>query len=139
MTEFDYGPIDFYLIGFDGDRPGPEVLEAIDDLVAEGIVNLLDLVFVSRDSAGELSVMELSDTSDADGMPALTIPGLAGDEDIEALAAGVPPAASAAVLVVELLWAKRFAARLFDAGGFVVARQGIPAPLVNAYLTVHAD
>jgi hypothetical protein len=139
MTEFDYGPIDFYLIGFDGDRPGPEVLQAIDDLVAEGIVNLLDLVFVSRDSAGQLSVMELSDTSDDDGVPALTLPGLAGDEDIDALAAGVPPGASAAVLVVELLWAKRFAARLFDAGGFVVARQGVPAPLVNAYLAVHAD
>ena len=139
MTEFDYGPIDFYLIGFDGDRPGPEVLEAIDDLVAEGIVNLLDLVFVSRDSAGELAVMELSDASDADGAPALTIPGLAGDEDIAALAAAVPPGASAAVLVVELLWAKRFAAQLFDAGGFVVSREGIPAPLVNAYLAAHAD
>ena len=139
MTEFDYGPIDFYLIGFSGHRPGPAVLEAIDDLVAEGIVNLLDLVFVSRAPDGELTVMELSDTTDADGVPALALPGLAGQEDIDAMAARVPPGASAAVLVVELLWAKRFAARLFDAGGFVVARDGVPAPLVNAYLSVHAD
>ncbi|WP_396656146.1 DUF6325 family protein [Microbacterium sp.] len=138
MTEFDYGPIDFYLIGFDGDHPGPEVLEAIDDLVAEGIVNLLDLVFVARDRAGSLSVMEVSNSADADGVSALTLPGLASDDDIDALAAAVPPGASAAVLVVELLWAKRFAARLFDAGGFVAARQGVPAPLVNAYLDVHA-
>ena len=50
MTTFDYGPIEFYAIGFDGDRPGPGVLKAIDDLVVSGTVNVLDLVFVTRGS-----------------------------------------------------------------------------------------
>jgi hypothetical protein len=135
MTTFDYGPIDFYAIGFTGDRPGPGVLQAIDDLVTAGTVNLLDLVFARRDLDGELEVLELSDTLDDGDVPSLDLAGLAHEEDIEVLAASVPPGASAAILVVELLWAKAFAAALFDAGGFVVGRQGIPAPLVNAYLT----
>ncbi|MEJ1154783.1 MULTISPECIES: DUF6325 family protein [Microbacterium] len=139
MTTFDYGPIEFYTIGFDGDRPGPAVLQAIDDLVASGTVNLLDLIFATRDANGDLTIAEITDTTDDAGVPALDLAGLASEEDIEALADAVPAGASAAILVVELLWAKSFAATLYDAGGFVVSRQGIPAPLVNAYLSEHLD
>ncbi|MFB8146364.1 DUF6325 family protein [Microbacterium sp. NPDC056003] len=139
MTTFDYGPIEFYAIGFDGDKPGPGILQAIDDLVASGTINVLDLVFATRSPEGELTVMELSDTTDDGGAPALDLAGLAGMEDIEALAEQVPPGTSAAILVVELLWAKAFAAALYDAGGAVIAREGIPAPVVNAFLAENAD
>ena len=139
MTTFDYGPIEFYAIGFDGDKPGPGVLQAIDDLVAAGTINVLDLVYATRSPEGELTVMELSDTTDDGGAPALDLAGLAGMEDIEALAEQVPPGTSAAILVVELLWAKAFAAALYDAGGAVIAREGIPAPVVNAFLAENAD
>ena len=139
MTTFDYGPIEFYAIGFEGARPGGAVLEAIDDLVASGTVNLLDLVFATKSADGELTIVELSDTTDDDGVPALSLAGLAGEEDIAELADGIAPGTSAAILVVELLWAKKFAGALFDAGGVVIARQGIPAPIVNAFLSEHAD
>jgi hypothetical protein len=137
MTTFDYGPIEFYAIGFEGERPGPGVLQAIDDLVTSGTVNLLDLVFATKSEDGELTVLELSDTIDDEGVPSLDLAGLASEEDIADLTEGIAPGTSAAILVVELLWAKSFAAALFDAGGMVVARQGIPAPLVNAYLSEH--
>ena len=83
--------------------------------------------------------MELSDTTDDAGVPALDLAGLASEEDIADLAVDVAPGTSAAILVVELLWAKAFAGALFDAGGAVLARQTIPAPLVNAYLSEYAD
>ncbi|MFD4958176.1 DUF6325 family protein [Microbacterium sp. NPDC058389] len=138
MTDFDYGPIEFYAIGFEGDRPGPGVLQAIDDLVAEGTVNVLDLVFVRRSPEGELEILELSDTIESD-VPALDLEGLAGEEDILALAEGLGPGTSAAILVIELLWAKSFASALYDAGGAVIAREGVPAPIVNAFLSENAD
>ncbi|HKP06033.1 MAG TPA: DUF6325 family protein [Microbacterium sp.] len=138
MTTFDYGPIEFYAIGFEGDRPGPAVLQAIDDLVAAGTVNVLDLVFARRSPEGEIEVLELSDTID-DGAPALDLAGLAGQDDILYLAENLEPGSSAAILVVELLWAKSFAAALYDAGGAVIAREGIPAPIVNAFLAENAD
>jgi hypothetical protein len=138
MTTFEYGPIEFYAIAFDGDRPGPAVLEAIDDVVAAGAVNVLDLVFAARDTEGRLAIAELSDTVD-DGIEAtLGLGGLAGMEDIELLTDQLPPGTSAAILVVELLWAKSFAAALYDAGGAVIARHGVPAPIVNAFLAEHA-
>lgn len=138
MTTFDYGPIEFYAIGFEGDRPGPAVLQAIDDLVASGTVNVLDLVFARRSPDGEIEVLELSDTID-DGAPALDLAGLAGQDDILYLAENLEPGSSAAILVIELLWAKSFAAALYDAGGAVIAREGIPAPIVNAFLAENAD
>ncbi|MDR7183982.1 MULTISPECIES: DUF6325 family protein [Microbacterium] len=138
MTTFDYGPIEFYAIGFEGDRPGPAVLQAIDDLVASGTVNVLDLVFARRSPEGEIEVLELSDTVD-DGAPALDLAGLAGQDDILYLAENLEPGSSAAILVIELLWAKSFAAALYDAGGAVIAREGIPAPIVNAFLAENAD
>ena len=137
MTTFDYGPIEFYAIAFEGDRPGPAVLKAVDDLVASGTVNVLDLVFARRSPEGELEVIELSDTID-DGAPSLDLAGLAGEE-IQVLAENLEPGKSAAILVVELLWAKSFAAALYDAGGAVIAREGIPAPIVNAFLAENAD
>lgn len=139
MTTFDYGPIEFYAIGFDGDRPGPAVLRAVDDLVASGTVNVLDLVFVRRSPEGEIEVVELSDTIDDGGVPALDLAGLAGEEDILYLAERLEPGSSAAILVVELLWAKQFAAALYDAGGAVIGRESIPAPIVNAFLSENAD
>jgi len=138
MTTFDYGPIEFYAIGFEGDRPGPAVLQAIDDLVAAGTVNVLDLVFARRSPEGELEVLELSDTID-DGAPALDLAGLAGEDDILFLADSLEPGSSAAILVVELLWAKSFASALYNAGGAVIARESIPAPIVNAFLAENAD
>ncbi|MGK3951740.1 DUF6325 family protein [Microbacterium sp. I2] len=139
MTTFDYGPIEFYAVAFEGDRPGPAVLKAVDDLVAAGTVNLLDLVFARRSPEGELEILELSDTIDDGGVPALDMAGLAGEDDIAELAAGLEPGTSAAILVVELLWAKAFASALYDAGGAVIAREGVPAPIVNAFLAEHAD
>jgi hypothetical protein len=138
VTVFEYGPIEFYAIAFDGDRPGPAVLEAIDDIVAAGVVNVLDLVFAARDASGELSLVELSDTIDDGIGSTLGLGGIAGVEDVELLTEQLPPGTSAAILVVELVWAKAFAAALYDAGGAVIAREGVPAPIVNAFLAEHA-
>ncbi|MEZ5188706.1 MAG: DUF6325 family protein [Microbacterium sp.] len=134
MTTFDYGPVEFYAIGFDGDHPGPGVLKAIDDLVKSGTVNLLDLVFVRRSEDGELDIIEFADTPDSD-MLALELDGLAGEEDVTDLAADLPPGSPAAILVVELAWAKAFSQALYDAGGAVIGRETVPAPVVNLFLS----
>lgn len=139
MTTFDYGPIEFYAIGFDGDRPGTGLLDAIDQLVQTGMINLLDLVFARKSPDGELEIMEMSDTIDTGGAPPLNLEGLAGEDDILMLAEDLEPGTSAAILVVEQAWVKSFAAQLYDAGGTVIARETVPAPIVNAFLAEHVE
>ena len=136
MTEFEYGPVDLYLVGFEGDRPGPGVLEAIAELIEGGEIRLLDLLIISRTNDGEVSVVEFDDVSDEYGFGTVELEavGLVADDDALELAQGIPPGMSGALLAVELLWAKRLASRFAESGGMVLQTERIPAPVVNAAL-----
>lgn len=138
MTDFQYGPVEIYLIGFDGDRPSERVASVILDLVEAGTVRLLDLLFVSRPSDDQLVVLELEDVVDEFGLESLEIAeaGLTGQEDIEDLGTGIQPGTSAAILVVEHAWAREFAQVLYDAGGRVLQTHQIAAPVVNQMVAV---
>ena len=48
MAEFRYGPVELYLVGFEGDRPSPDTAAALAELVEGGLVRLLDFVIVSK-------------------------------------------------------------------------------------------
>ncbi|WP_382303950.1 DUF6325 family protein [Herbiconiux sp. UC225_62] len=137
MTDFEYGPVEIYLIGFAGERPGADVVDAIRDLVRTETVNLLDLLFVSRSDSGDLTVLEIEEVADDYGVSDLDVAemGLAGDEDVEDLAESLPPGSSAAILVVEHAWAREFAQALDRAGGLVLGSERIPAPVVNELVT----
>lgn len=52
-------------------------------------------------------------------------------EDIETIAEAMPLGISAALLVVELTWAKHLATKLFELGGFVIRSERIPAAVVK--------
>ncbi|WP_307852456.1 DUF6325 family protein [Glaciihabitans sp. dw_435] len=84
-----------------------------------------------------MSAVDVEDVSDEYGFGTVELEasGLASDNDIHELAEELPLGTAAALLVVELLWAKNLANRIADAGGFVVHTDRIPAPLVNAVLT----
>jgi len=138
MEEFEYGPVEILLISFEGDRPGPALSEALLDLVEEKTITLLDLVFVARSEAGDLRIVEMEELPDRAELPDLELGelGLAGLEDVEELAGQLQPGSSAAVLVIELTWARRFSSVLAASGGAVLHHERIPAPIVNAVLAV---
>ncbi|HEV7957215.1 MAG TPA: DUF6325 family protein [Marisediminicola sp.] len=133
MADFEYGPVELYLIGFSGERPGQDVVDAILKLVDSDTVRLLDLLFVSRDQDGEVTVLELEEIADQFGLTGLEVVelGLAGEEDVDDLADAIEPGTSAALLVVEHVWAREFAETLYRAGGQVLQTERIPAPVVN--------
>jgi uncharacterized membrane protein len=133
VADFEYGPVELFLLGFDGERPGPNVVNAILDLVQSETVKLLDLLFVTRSQDGGLRVFELEEIADEYGLAGLEVDelGLAGEEDVDDLADAIEPGTSAALLVVEHLWARNFAEALYRAGGRVLQTERIPAPVVN--------
>ncbi|MFB2598868.1 DUF6325 family protein [Herbiconiux sp. P17] len=140
MPDFTYGPVELLLVGFEGERPGPEVVDAFRDVVDAGTVRLLDLLFVTRSLEGDVTLLELEDAGDAIGLDefVLEATGLASAEDIEELAVQIPPGSSAALLVVELTWAKNLASKLASGGGVVLSTERIPAPVVNEVLAAIA-
>jgi uncharacterized membrane protein len=136
MADFEYGPVDLYLVGFEGDQPGPGVLEAIGELIEGGEIRLLDFLVISRHDDGAVFVTEFADVSDEYGFGTVELEavGLVADEDAKELAEGIPPGSSGALLAIELLWAKRLASRFAESGGIVLQTERIPAPVVNAAL-----
>lgn len=136
MADFEYGPVELYLVGFEGDRPDAGTLEAIGELIEGGEIRLLDLLVISRAEDGTVSLTEFADVSDEYGFGAVELEatGLVADEDAHDLAQGIQPGTSGALLAVELLWAKHLASKFAAAGGTVIETVRIPAPVVNAAL-----
>lgn len=141
MTDFRYGPVEFYLVGFEGERPEPATLQALERLLAGGAVRLLDFVLVAKSKDGDLTTVEVGDDLSALGMPGISLAasGLAGDEDIAEFVDVIPPGGSAAVVVVELLFQRELAANLAASGAVVLDTQRVPAPVVNALLDAYHE
>ncbi len=141
MAEFTYGPVELILVGFEGERPGPEIVSAFEEVVDAGAVRLLDLLFVTKSPEGDLTVLELDEAGEQIGVGDLVLEatGLASLDDVEELAAEIPAGSSAALLVIELLWAKNLASKLAGNGGTVVSSERIPAPVVNEVMAAIAE
>ncbi len=138
MKEFRFGPVEFYLVGFDGDRPDPSTFGALTDLVSKGVVRVLDFVLVTRTADGDLEILELEEADEPltlDGLEPI-VAGLASEDDVRALAETVPPGRSAAVVVLELLFARTLAQDVAAAGGQVLRSERVPAPVVNAVMDI---
>jgi hypothetical protein len=134
MAEFQYGPVDIYLVGFEGDRLDPATLSSLGELMVSGAIRLLDLLIVSRSNDGEITVRELQEFVDETGIEVveLAATGLIAEEDVDELGANIPPGTSGALLAIELLFAKQLAENFAAAGGMVLQTERIPAPVVNA-------
>ena len=128
MTTFTLGPVEFYLISLADSQPAEAVIDELRDVLTTGTVQLLDLVVISKSDADDVTVTEIE--ADVD----LGAPGLAGDDDIAEFAAVIEPGTTAALVALELTWAKRIAEKLAAAGSEVIGVERIPAPVVNALL-----
>lgn len=136
MNDLAYGPVDLLLIGFDGERPGPLVVGALRDLVDSETISLLDLVFITRDREGDVTIVEVGDLDDEHPLAEIPLDeeGIVADEDVEELAARLEPGTSAVILAIELLWARHFASALGKSGGVLLAEHRIPAAVITSVM-----
>ena len=132
------GPVSYLIVEFPGNKMTGEGLPMLVDLVDRGIIRILDLVFVTRDTDGTVSGLELKDF-DADGELDLAVfegvsSGLLGEDDLAEAGNVIEPGSSAGILVYENTWAGPFVSALRHAGAEVIASGRIPAEDVIAVL-----
>lgn len=132
MTEFRYGPVELYLVGFEGERPSADTMGALGALLESGLVRLLDFVLVSKSLEGDIEIIEIEDENELEFE--LAEVGITSDEDIAELAELIEPGTSAAVVAFELLYARQLASKLANSGAVVLSAERIPAPIVNAIM-----
>lgn len=130
------GPLEYLVIEFEGNHFTGEILPELRALRDQGIVRVVDLVFMQRDADGNLTVRELSDLSEDE---ARSYGPIAGDmlsllslEDVEDAAANVPNNSSAAIALLEHTWASRLREKILNAHGRFLSEGLVPADEVEA-------
>lgn len=127
------GPVQVLVVGFDRPTFSGEVLAELTRLREAGIVRLVDLLLVSRSADGTLQTLDAPPGAGADlgGVAAAFLgrpEGASGDEGqpgeapaVDAvawsLADAVPPGTTAAVALIEHVWATPLTAAIQRAGG----------------------
>ncbi len=135
------GPLEYTVIGFEGNRFNGEIAQEIEKVVEKRIIRLVDVVFVTKDIHGEVSVLEIDNKDDkrfAGFAPMLSdLMGLLTPDDIAQLAEGLPTNTSALILLFEHRWAEKIKDAIAGAGGFLISRSTVAPELlemVNAEL-----
>jgi hypothetical protein len=131
----DVGPVEILMIEFPGNKFTGEIAPALAELVDQGTIRVIDLLFVTKNGAGEVAAIELSD-ADAEVRSAFEpiveeASGLLSEEDIEDLGEGLDPNSSAAMLLFEHVWATRFRDAVLASGGELLAAVRIPKEVVD--------
>jgi hypothetical protein len=124
------GPISYLIVEFPGNKMTGAGMAALVDLVDRGVINILDLEFVTCRDDGSVEAIQLQDL-DADGDFDLTIfegasSGLLDQSDLDDAAAALVPGSSAGILIFENRWATAFVDGLREGGAELVAAGYIP-------------
>lgn len=138
------GPIEYLVVAFPGNKFKGEIIPALADLVENGTIRILDLVFILKDEAGDVAAVELSDLDPQDEAAAMSDiatvdTGLLNEEDIQLAAESLENNSSAGLLVFENVWAARFAEAVRNADGQLVANERIPYDIVQAAMAAAGE
>lgn len=132
MAEGDgsLGPISYLVVEFPGSKMTGEGLPILVDLVNNGVIRILDLVFVTKGQDGSLEIVALADL-DHDGTIDFAAfegvsSGLVSQEDLADAAPVIAAGSSAAILIFENRWATPFIQALRRGEAQLVAAGYIP-------------
>ena len=132
------GPVEYILVEFPGNRFNGEIVPALAELVANGTIRIIDLVFVKKDADGRIRSYELGDLAHDEAAVFEALDGeiddLLNEEDIEIAAEMLHPDSSAAMMVFENVWSARLSNAIIHSNGIMVDNARIPAGVVQAAL-----
>lgn len=132
----ELGPIDYVVIEFPGNRMTGEGIPLLLDLVDRGIIRILDLAFIRKDTDGTVTAVAVEDM-DAMGAREFAVfqgaaSGLLDREDLSEAANAIEPGNSAGVIVYENTWAAPLAMAWRRGGAQMVAGGRIPVQALLA-------
>jgi len=138
-----YGPVDFLALEFKNEQLKGEILPELLDLVQKKIVRVIDLVIIQKYGDGHHEALEMEQLAPDlvhifDPLD-IEINGIVQVEDIAAIAEAMEDNTTAAVLLVENLWAIRFGEAVVRANGRLLAHERIPFEVVNETLEIFAQ
>lgn len=129
------GPVEYIVVHFAGNRFTGDIAPALADLVAGGLVRIIDLAVVAKEADGTVSILEIQELSAevAEAFMKLEgkVSGLLSEEDLQTIAEGLEPGSTAAALLFEHVWATRFADAVRAANGTLILSERIPHTVIT--------
>jgi len=131
-------PLEYALIGFEGNKFSGKIVPELLDLAERGIVRFVDIVFIQKEEDGAVGTIELNDL-DPELYEAFVpmgehVSSLFTTDDL-AIAASKLPVNSAAMLILwENLWTANLRQAIVDAGGVLVERAQIAPEVVEEFV-----
>jgi len=129
------GPIEMLVVKFPGNKFSGEIIPALGDLVENGTVRIVDLLFAVKNKEGDVKVLEFSDLDpDIIGQwdPLVSdVSELLNEDDAHQIAESLENNSSAGILLFENTWATRFVDAVSDARGEVVLNERIPRAVIQ--------
>lgn len=130
-----YGPIELLVLRFPGNQFRGEIVPAMEALVENGTVRIIDLLFVQKDANGDLTVIEMTEMDDEDRSaydPLVDdVGGLISEDDALFFASSLEPNSSAGLLLFENTWAAGFAEAVRNANGEVLINERVPRAVMD--------
>ena len=131
------GPVDYLVVKFPGNKFSGEILPELDRLEKSGIIRVIDMALVLKDTKGQVFVTEAKDVKGKEGDAFSAFAKIVGEaewfslDDIDAIAAGLPKNSSAAILLFENTWAIHFKEALLNSGAELVDQGRIPSEIIR--------
>lgn len=118
------GPIDYVIVGFEGNKFDGSILQAVADAADAGVISVIALTGVIKSEDGTLTQVEASSTDDAllvgFTQKYATDNSLVTQDDLDEVGELLQPNTAAGVLIIEQLWAKPLKSAIINAGGFLI-------------------
>jgi hypothetical protein len=129
------GPVDYLILKFPGNRFTGKIAPELIRLQEEGIIRVMDILFISKDEAGNVQSFEISDMGTEAMRDFSAIVGSVGgwfsQNDVELLGADLPNNTSAGAILYENTWAVRATNAFMEAGAEVLEQGRIRADQVD--------
>ena len=135
------GPVEYIILGFPGNNFTGRIVPELAKLIDSGLVRIIDLTFIMKDSDGNVEVVEYNAVEELAAFVGLDaeVGGILTDEDVAYAALSLEPNSSAALLIWEDTWAAPFAAAVRDANGVILEGARIPREIIEQAMDAFAD
>lgn len=133
--------LEYIIVGFPENNFSGELAPGLASLVDQGLVRIVDLVFVAKGDDGSVVVLEVDEHEHLSAFAAIegSVGGVIGPDDIDHAAASIATGSSVLLIVWEDLWASAFGDALQRAGGVLLEGGRIPIEMVEEVESVLAD
>ncbi len=133
------GPVEMLLVKFPGNQFKGEIVPALKELVETNTIRVMDILFLKKDAAGDLTIIEISELEADDVYDAFDplvpeVSGLLSESHARPMATSLEPSSSAALMLFENTWATRFRDAIGVDNGQVILNERIPKAVIETLM-----